>query len=366
MNKNPQYKKSGAMFMVGAFGVVILAISAVTTFSFFATYFASIFPTGMLGPELASLLAGGAGVILFDIASVYWLNTFLNHAETSEQRGIALLMLVVTFVGAAGASIAQLGLAASGDVALDPATRQSIANASVWTVIIGVVSNFGANIAYGRFSLASKQAVMEADRRDMVQNAEDEQARHLDSLIAQNVKELLTAEAPVMAQEQAQRLVTAYRSREMAKYAGNGPTKSNTQPTTPPAPVKTPIMRQPRPGGFRPVTARGFRGNGAAQPDQANNNAPKEKVDQNNNEAYYKVIGKRFAGGFDTMKGALPYNEAVDLGNDLLMMVDKYTDVILVDDTTGEPHPSTAETARRLGYINPNARPTTGGGRQFS
>lgn len=220
MKTNPQYKKSGAMFMVGGFGVVILAISAVTTFSFFSTYFSSIFPTGMLGPELASLLAGGAGVILFDIASVYWLHTFLNHAETSEQRGIALIMLIVTFVGAAGASIAQLGLAASGDVALDPATRQSIANASVWTVIIGVVSNFGANIAYGRFSLASKQAVMEADRRDMVQDAEDEQARLLDGLIAQNVKELITAEAGKLAQEQAKRVVAAFRAREMAKYAG--------------------------------------------------------------------------------------------------------------------------------------------------
>ena len=179
---------------------------------------------------MASLLAGGAGVILFDIASVYWLHTFLNHAETSEQRGIALIMLIVTFVGAAGASIAQLGLAASGDVALDPATRQSIANASVWTVIIGVVSNFGANIAYGRFSLASKQAVMEADRRDMVQDAEDEQARLLDGLIAQNVKELITAEAGKLAQEQARRVVAAFRSREMAKYAGVDGSKDQPSP----------------------------------------------------------------------------------------------------------------------------------------
>ena len=221
-NTNPQYKKSTAIFFVAAFGIVILAISAVTTFSFFATYFTAIFPADMLGAELAGLLAGGAGVTLFDIATIYWLYTFLNHAETSEQRGIALLMLIVTFIGAAGASVAQLGLAASGDVALDPSTRQSIANAAVWTVIAGVVSNFGANIAYGRYSLASKQAVMEADRRDMVQNAEDEQARLLDGLIAQNVKELITAEAGALAQEQARRVVAAFRSREMSKYAGSG------------------------------------------------------------------------------------------------------------------------------------------------
>jgi len=263
--KNPQYKKSGAMFMVGAFGVVILAISAVTTFSFFATYFSAIFPAGMLGPELAALLAGGAGVVLFDIAAIYWLHTFLNHAETSEQRGIALLMLFVTFVGAAGASIAQLGLAASGDVALDPATRQSIANASVWTVIVGVVFNFGANIAYGRFSLASKQAVMEADRRDMLQDAEDEQARLLDGLIAQNVKELITGAAPLLAQEQAKRLVTQFQAREMAKYAGTG-SAAGGAPTAGPTPPQRPSVnpgqpqpifksRQPRSTGTqRPMT----------------------------------------------------------------------------------------------------------------
>lgn len=218
--QTPNYKRSASGFFVAAFGVVILAISAVTTFSFFATYFTQIFPTGMLGMELAGLLAGGAGVVLFDLAAVYWLNTFLNHAETAEQRGIALLMLVVTFIGAAGASVAQLGLAASGDVALDASTRQTIANAAVWTVIAGVVANFGANIAYGRYSLMSKAAVMEADRRDMLQSAEDEQARLLDGLIAQNVKELIADEAAALAQEQASRLVSSFRRREMAKYAG--------------------------------------------------------------------------------------------------------------------------------------------------
>ncbi len=229
-----QYQKSAAGFFVAAFGVVILSISSVTTFSFFSTYFAAIFPAEMLGGELASLLAGGAGVILFDLASVYWLNTFLKHAETSEQRGIALIMLIVTFVGAAGASIAQLGLAASGDVALDVSTRQSIANAAVWTVIAGVVSNFGANIAYGRFSLASKAAVMEADRRDMIQDAENEQAQHLDGLIAQQVKELLTSEAAALAGEQASRVVDAFRRREMSKYAGAG-TSTEKSPIPPPS-----------------------------------------------------------------------------------------------------------------------------------
>jgi hypothetical protein len=216
------HQSQAARFFVIAFSAVILTISAVTTFSFFATYFTAIFPTGMLGNELAALLAGGAGVILFDLACVYWLNTFLKHAETSEQRAISLLMILFTFAGAAAASVAQLGLAASGDVALDESTRQSIANAAVWVVIVGVVANFGANTAYTRFSIDSKERVREADRRDMIAGAENEQADLLDGLIAQQVKELIAKEAPTLAHEQAGRLVAAFRAREMAKYAGTG------------------------------------------------------------------------------------------------------------------------------------------------
>jgi hypothetical protein len=214
------HQNKAAQFFVIAFGVTILAISAATTFGFFAAYFVAIFPAGMLGAEFAALLAGGAGVVLFDLACVFWLNTFLKHAETPEQRAIALLMIIGTFVGAAAASVAQLGLAASGDVALDPATRQSIANVAVWTVIVGVVANFGANISYTRFSIDSKERVREADRRDVVQQAESEQALLLDKLIGQKVKELITAEADLLAQEQAGRVVDAFRRRELAKYRG--------------------------------------------------------------------------------------------------------------------------------------------------
>lgn len=216
------HTEKAAGFFVQAFGLTILVISAVTTFSFFATYFSAIFPKDMLGGELASLLAGGAGVVLFDLACVYWLNTFLKHAQTPEQRGIALIMVVFTFAGAAAASIAQLGLSASGDIALDQSTRQSIANVAVWTVIAGVVANFGANNAYARFSLDSKERVREADRRDVIQSAHDEQETLLVESIKQEVKTLLSEEIPELAREQAARIVDAYRQREMARYAGRG------------------------------------------------------------------------------------------------------------------------------------------------
>lgn len=219
MNKIQSHQKKAAEFFVVGFSLIILAISATTTFTFFSSYFIQIFPVDLLGSQLARLMAGGAGVILFDLAAVYWLSTFLRHAETSEQRAISGLLLVITFAGAAAASMAQLGLAATGDVALDPATRQSIADISVWTVIAGVVVNFGANIAYSRFSLASKEAVREANRRDSLQKAEDKGNDLLDRELSQLVEQYLSDEVDAIAREQARRIAGQWRRDELTKYA---------------------------------------------------------------------------------------------------------------------------------------------------
>jgi len=263
MNKSNSYQSTAAGFFVAAFSVVILAISATTTFTFFSTYFAQIFPADMLGIQIARLLAGGAGVVLFDLAAIYWLNTFLRHAETSEQRAISLILLIITFIGAAAASIAQLGLAATGDVALDPATRQSIADISVWTVIVGVVVNFGANIAYSRFSMASKTAVREADRRDLVQQAEDEQARHLDTLIKQRVQEYIAAEAEPLAQEQARRIVNRWRQEEMSRYANMDERDELAAGAPRPTPETAPKTERFRPFSEHPARAvNGYHGTG--------------------------------------------------------------------------------------------------------
>jgi hypothetical protein len=212
------HKKTAAKFTAMAFGAVILAISASTSFAFFYNYFSSLIPPGVLGPDVAALISGVIGTLLFDVAAVVWLQTYLNDARTPEQRAISLMMLIITFVGAAAASVAHLSLSATGELALDASTLDSIATVALVTVIIGVIANFGSTIAYQRFSYDNKQAVRESDREDEIQKAEDGAANELDALVSQELKERLTHIAPTLAADQAERIAARYQRREAAKY----------------------------------------------------------------------------------------------------------------------------------------------------
>lgn len=212
------HKKTAAKFTAMAFGVIVLTISASTSFAFFYNYFSNLIPPGLLGSSVASLISGIVGTLLFDVASVVWLQTYLNDARTPEQRAISLIMLIVTFLGAAAASVAHLALSATGELALDAATLDSIATISLVAVIIGVIANFGSTIAYQRFSYENKQSVRTSDREDEIQKAEDEAANELDSLVSQKLKERLTHIAPALADRQADRIAAQYERRESAKY----------------------------------------------------------------------------------------------------------------------------------------------------
>lgn len=212
------HKKKGANFIAMGFAVVVVAISASTSFGFFYTFFPGLLPGGIAATSIGALVSGAIGVALFDVACVVWLVMFLRDAETSEQRAISLIMTLVTFVGSAAASVAYLGLTATGEIALDAATKDTIGTFALVVVIVGVVANFGAMNAYQRYNLENKKRVREADRRDTLQEAENQQAAYLDKLIAQNVKEILTKQAPQLAQQQAQRIAEQFYLSEQSKY----------------------------------------------------------------------------------------------------------------------------------------------------
>jgi hypothetical protein len=214
-------------------GAVILAISASTSFAFFYNYFSNLIPPGIMGADVASLISGIVGTLLFDVAAVVWLQTYLNDARTPEQRAISLIMLIITFTGAAAASVAHLSLSATGELALDASTLDSIATVALVTVIIGVIANFGSTIAYQRFSYDNKQAVREADREDEIQKAEDGAANELDALVSQKLKERLTQIAPTLAADQAARIAAQYQRREAAKYGSTDAGKTAVAPTPP-------------------------------------------------------------------------------------------------------------------------------------
>jgi len=97
-------------------------------------------------------------------------------------------------------------------------TRETIGMAALVVVIIGVILNFGSAQLHHRFSASSQEAVRDADRREAIQQAEAQQARLLDQLVAKSMKEKLTEMAPDLADEQATRLAAKFYQREEAKH----------------------------------------------------------------------------------------------------------------------------------------------------
>lgn len=225
------HQAKAANFLAIGFAMVVLTISATTSFGFFYSFFSGIIPTAVLPQSIGALISGSIGVMLFDAATVTWLILFLHHSQTPEQRAITLIMTVLTFIGSAAASIAYITLTADGQLAVDVATADTVSNMALAVVILGIVANFGAMQMYNRYSYDNKQKVLQSNRRDMLQTAEDSQARYLDDLIAQQVTEQLTRIAPNLAQQQAAKLVAQFYRNETAKYA-NGDSKQTLPPPT--------------------------------------------------------------------------------------------------------------------------------------
>lgn len=239
------HQTKAAQFAIAGFSLIVLAISASTSFGFFYNFFDALLPPELLGPKFAAFVSGAVGIILFDVACSIWLLTFLNHAETPEQRAITLIMTSITFIGSASASVAHLGLTASGELAIEESMKGSIALVSLVVVILGVIANFGAALAYQRFSADSKQAVRESDRRDLILKAKDEHAKSLDQLVQQKVREMLTKQAPAIARVQADRLAAEFYRTETQKYGSADMQEGATETAVPPT---------PEPGQSRPAS----------------------------------------------------------------------------------------------------------------
>ena len=229
------HQESAAGFLIMATSAIIVGISAITTYGFFSTYFPGLVPVDIAGPMYSRMLSGLVGVIIFDLGVIVWLTAFLRNAETPEQRAIALVMTFFCFTISAISSAAHLYMSGIGAMAQDAATIATLRNVSMVAVVLGVVCNFGAWTLYGRYSYASKLRVREADRRDNLQKAENQQAKFLDSLVAQDVKKQLEAEAPQLAALQAQRLAAMFASRERAKYHDGA---KQLPPAATPAPLQ--------------------------------------------------------------------------------------------------------------------------------
>jgi len=212
------HQEKAVRIVFSLFGVAVLFISATTSFSFFYNFFSGIVPPELVGQSIASLIAGTVGVLLLDGACVVWLATYLHHSDTSDQRAIAMTMTIITFVGAAGASVAHLGLSASDDLAFVGDTADFVGIAALIVVVLAVVANFGAAQYFSYQSPESQLRNRENDRRDRIADAEAKHEKALDKLVAGKVEAKLDGLADGLAETQATALTARFYGKENGKY----------------------------------------------------------------------------------------------------------------------------------------------------
>lgn len=209
-----QYSPTKRMIFTG-FKITIVAISALTSFAFFATFLPSL-SDPIIGGREGQLLTGLLGLILLDAACLAWLH-FRSTAETGQQGGIATIGAALTFSGSALASIAYLALEAS-NVRLDAATMGAIEVIALIGVVAAVVVNFGLVIIYEQNSITNQKKHREIERAHKVIDTEAQYERNLDEDLKREMRALLKEMAPNLAEEGAIWYADRFRETERGRY----------------------------------------------------------------------------------------------------------------------------------------------------
>ena len=205
-----------ARYLFLAFAATVVAIRALTSLSFFATFLPSLLPATVASASGSSVISGFVGVVLLDAACLVWLKS-ANNAETAEQRSVANIAAILTFCGSALASVAYLSLDAS-RLELSPQATSTIELVALVGVIAAIVLNFGVAILFSQNSQDAQAHRRDTRRRHTVASAEHEQAERLDLLVASGVTAELERQAPDLAKEQATRLASAFFKKEGERF----------------------------------------------------------------------------------------------------------------------------------------------------
>jgi len=270
--KLKSHQKSMAHYLAIAFGIVVLIISATTSFGFFYRFFSGLIPADIVGAFVARVVAGIVGVILYDLATVFWLTLFLSNADTPHQRAISGVMIAVSFIGAAVASVAHVILTAT-SFELTGSWFVTLQWVSVGTVTVGIIAQFGAKTLYDSQSHENTVKMKEADRRDELLDAQFAQMDTLTDKVKAESGRYFDMVAPDLAAHQARLIIQDFWKKESDKYGINAPmpnalldkleaAQDKPQAAATPTPAQTPTQpqndapapimppREPRPLGW--------------------------------------------------------------------------------------------------------------------
>lgn len=191
-----------------AFSATVVAISALTSFAFFATFLPSLVPAILTSENGGTLISGAVGVLLLDVACLVWLRVG-QHAETSQQSAIAGIGAALTFIGSAVASVAHLALNAS-EVTLSFQMQDAVSMGALLTVIAAVVLNFLLSILFSSNSAQAQKRRRETSRMQSVNEATNTQATELNKMVAAKVITELEKKAPELASRTARQHATDF------------------------------------------------------------------------------------------------------------------------------------------------------------
>ncbi len=201
-------------------------------------------------------------LVAFDGGMIAWMYVFLKAAEGTIQRAVALAATIFDFLGVGLMVIAEILLGGQ-TLAAAPETlgTWAIWGIGIWTVVnvlFVIIYHIGDPEAQKQMSIQNeKDAIWQGALANLASRRSHNSAALAEQIGGKMYQQLL-AELFVDGNGNGQPDLLE------SKTGGGVVIDAPPTQTTPPAPAKTPIMRRPRPAGFRPVTARGFQRNGAA------------------------------------------------------------------------------------------------------
>lgn len=209
--------------VLGAMLLVFTIASMITTFSFFVTYAPGL--GQVIHPEYGAYIAGGLGVLLFDLAGLGWTVLRSQNSDTQHQFVIATMAAVVTIFLALFVSGLQVVLSTSFDVGLylsDGSLSkfgESMQLIGVGTMTLGFVLNFAAIAAYVNVSKGVTAATQQTQLKAFVNAAQFKLDQERARLVTGRTMEGVFKDLPRQADNAGQRNTEHYMDRAFGTSA---------------------------------------------------------------------------------------------------------------------------------------------------
>lgn len=155
-----QHRSGG--YLQAAATIVAVAISALASFQFFATYSGGLL-AGLVPPDFLAIAAGLIGVTLLEGGTIYWQRSLQHDADSQQQVTIARAAYMVSMVLSVGVTMLYF-LLTSSLIAPYVASVQHIINGLAALVIIGATGfQFVAKLSYSGAATTSVEARQRAE-----------------------------------------------------------------------------------------------------------------------------------------------------------------------------------------------------------